>query len=193
MLDTILEGNRRFRNEEFRKDIDHYHAIAAAQKPKALFIACADSRIEPCRITGTRAGDLFSIRNVGNIIPPEDHGIATVLEFAITQLKAPEILLCGHSRCASIRALDWPVGDDPISRWLVHARQAQERVDNRISPPQTPAEADERYRLIEEENVRLQIEHLLTFPVVRRAVDADRLRINGLYYDILTGTLTPVR
>ncbi|PKG31063.1 MAG: carbonic anhydrase [Methanoregula sp.] len=189
----MLEGNRRFKKEEFTEDLDHYPAIAAAQKPKALFIDCADSRIEPCRITGTRAGDLFSIRNVGNIIPPDDPGIATVLEFAITRLKAPEILLCGHSRCASIRALDWPAGDGSISRWLVHARLAQERVDNRISPPTTPAEEDERYRLIEEENVRLQIEHLLTYPVVRRAVDANQLRIHGLYYDLLTGALTPVR
>ncbi len=193
MLDTILEGNRRFREKEYREDIDHYRAIAAAQEPKALFIACADSRIEPCRITGTHAGDLFSMRNVGNIIPPGDPGIATVLEFGINQLKAPEILLCGHSRCASIRALDWPAGDDPISRWLVHARPAQQRVDNRISPPQTPDEKEERYRLIEQENVRLQIEHLLTYPVVRRAVDANQLRIHGLYYDILTGTLTPLR
>ncbi|NLD57496.1 MAG: carbonic anhydrase [Methanomicrobiales archaeon] len=192
MLERLLEGNRSFRTWEFDQNRSHYDTIAKGQNPEVLFICCADSRIEPGRITRTRAGGLFVVRNVGNIIPPGDTGIAAVLEFAIPQLKIPTIVLCGHSGCASIRALDWEPNDEPVFSWLRHAHPAKERVDARIPLPRTEDERKERYRLIELENVRLQIEHLYTYPLLKKAVDEKRVAVHGLYYDLATGALTRV-
>ena len=192
MLKRLLEGNRLFRTREFDLNRSHYETIAKGQKPEALFICCADSRIEPGKITATRAGELFVLRNVGNIIPPGDPGIAALLEFAIPQLKIPTIILCGHSGCASIRALDREPTDEPVFRWLDFARAAQERVDAQIPLPRTDDERNERFRLIEEENVRLQIEHLFTYPVVRNSVDENRVEVCGVYYDLTTGELNRV-
>ena len=192
MLKRLLEGNHTFRTTEFAGNRDHYTTIAGGQKPEALFICCADSRIEPGKITQTKAGELFVLRNVGNIIPPGDFGIAALLEFAIPQLKIPTIILCGHSGCASIRALDWKPTDEPVSRWLDNAREAKERVDARIPLPQTEDDKNARYRQIELENVRLQIEHLLTYPLLKKAVDERRVEVYGLYYDLGTGELSRV-
>ena len=192
MLKRLLEGNRLFRTREFDPNRSHYETIAKGQKPEALFICCADSRIEPGKITQTQAGELFVLRNVGNIIPPGDPGIAALLEFAIPQLKIPTIVLCGHSGCASIRALDWEQTDEPVSRWLNNAREAKERVDAAIQAPTTPLEKENRYRQIEQENIRLQIEHLLSYPIVRNGIDEKRVGVCGLYYDLGTGELIPV-
>jgi carbonic anhydrase len=192
MMKRLLEGNQKFRDGDFIKNKTHYENIALGQKPGALFICCADSRIEPGKITRTRAGELFVLRNVGNIIPVDDSGIAALLEFAIPQLKIPTIVLCGHSGCASIRALDWKVNDEPVSRWLINAREAKERVDARLPLPRTEDERNERYRQIEQENVRLQIEHLYTYPLLKKAVDEKRVEVHGLYYDLGTGELSTV-
>lgn len=192
MIKRVLEGNRTFRAGEFAKNRSHYETIAKGQKPEALFICCVDSRIEPGEITGTHAGELFVMRNVGNIIPPADSGIAALLDFALGQLKIQTIVLCGHSGCASIRALDREWRDEPVFHWLDHAREAKVRVDKRIPQPCTDPERDERYRLIEQENVRLQIENLLGYTFLKTAVEEKRVAIHGLYYTIATGELTQI-
>jgi len=157
-----------------------------------LWIGCSDSRSDPERITGAGQGELFVTRNVGNIVPNHDWSLAAVLEYSINYLDVQEIIICGHSDCGAIKALDKDLRDPYIPLWLNDAREAKTRVDSRITVPKTPEEMKERYHQVELENVRLQIGHLMTYPSVKKAVDEGRVQINGLYYDIATGTLSRV-
>ncbi len=191
-IDNLLLGNLRFRESDFTPNIDYYKDLTGSQHPETLWIGCSDSRLQTGHITQAKAGELFIQRNIGNIVPIHDWNFATVLEYAVLHLKVKDVVICGHSNCGAIRALDKESADAYIPLWLNNAREAKERVDAKISPPTTLAEKDERYRLIEFENVRLQIEHLHTYPLLKKAVDEKRVEVHGLYYDLATGALTRV-
>jgi carbonic anhydrase len=193
MIEKVLKGNRKFRDREFVPNIDHYRNLAKSQKPTMLWIGCSDSRIQVGHITQARAGELFIMRNVGNIVPVGDPGIEALLEFALVQLNIAHIVVCGHSNCASMRALDWEPADAALPHWLDNAREARTRVDATIKTPETVLEKDERYKLIEQENVRLQIEHLHTYPLLKEALAEKRVETCGLYYDLATGELSRVK
>jgi carbonic anhydrase len=192
VIDKLLLGNYRFRETDFTPNIDHYRELASSQHPTTLWIACSDSRIQSGHITQAKAGELFIQRNIGNIVPIHDWNFATVLEYAVVHLKVQDVVICGHSNCGAIRALDKESTDSYIPLWLNNARDAQIRVDKTISPPKTVLEKEERYRLIEQENVRLQIEHLFTYPLLKKAVDEKRVDVHGLYYDLGTGELKKI-
>lgn len=192
LVDQLLEGNRKFTENDFNKDPERYQTLAQAQSPGALWIGCSDSRADPERITNAPPGELFVTRNVGNIVPAHDWSLSAVVEYSISHLKVKEILVVGHSDCGAVKALDKDLQDPYIALWLNDAREAKERVDARISEPQTPEEKKERSHQIELENIRLQIEHLMTYPSVRQAVDEGRIQVHGLYYDLETGGLQKV-
>jgi carbonic anhydrase len=189
VIDKLLLGNYRFRETDFTPNIDHYRELASSQHPETLWIGCSDSRLQTGHITQARAGELFIQRNIGNIVPIHDWNFATVLEYAVVHLKVKDVVICGHSNCGAIRALDKESTDSYIPLWLNNAREAKIRVDSKIDPPKTVLEQDERYRLIEQENVRLQIEHLSTYPLLKKAVDEKKIEVHGLYYDLGTGEL----
>jgi carbonic anhydrase len=189
MIDNLLLGNNRFRESDFTLNIDHYRDLVEAQHPKVLWLGCSDSRVNPERITESRAGEIFVQRNIGNIVPDHDWNFATVLEFAIVHLQVEDIVICGHSDCGAIKAMDMQSTDAYIPLWLSNARVAKERVDAKMPAPRTPEEGKARLTAIEQENVRLQLEHLLTYPLVKNAVDSGKLQIHGLYYDLETGVL----
>jgi len=192
MIDNLLLGNHRFRESDFTPNIDHYRDLVDAQHPKVLWLGCSDSRVNPERITESRAGEIFVQRNIGNIVPDHDWNFATVLEFAIVHLKVEEIVICGHSDCGAIKALDMVSTDAYIPLWLSNARVAKERVDAVIKKAETAEELKARQRAIEQENVKLQLEHLLTYPLVKNAVDGGKLQVHGLYYDLETGVLSRI-
>ena len=164
MIDKFLLGNFKFRESDFTPNIDYYRDLASSQHPTALWIGCSDSRLQTGHITQAKAGELFIQRNIGNIVPVHDWNFATVLEYAVVHLKVSDVVICGHSNCGAIRALDKENTDSYIPLWLNNAREAQLRVDKIITPPVTVLEKEERYRLIEKENVRVQIEHLYYLP-----------------------------
>lgn len=193
MIDKLLLGNYRFRETDFSPNIDQYRELASSQHPSVLWIGCSDSRVNPERITGAFAGEIFVQRNIGNIVPIHDWNFATVLEYAVNHLKVADIVICGHSDCGAIKALDKESSDAYIPLWLNNAREAKERVDKTLAePPKTPAEMKARWTLIEKENVRLQIGHLMSYPLLKDAVASARVALHGLYYDLETGTLTRV-
>jgi carbonic anhydrase len=193
LIDKLLLGNLRFRESDFTPNIDHYKELAGSQHPSTLWIGCSDSRLQTGHITQARAGELFIQRNIGNIVPVHDWNFATVLEYAVVHLKVPDVVVCGHSNCGAIRALDKESTDSYIPLWLNNAREAKIRVDAKIDPPKTVLEKEERYKMIEQENVRLQIEHLHTYPLLKKAVDEKRVDVHGLYYDLGTGLLSRVK
>jgi carbonic anhydrase len=192
MIDKFLLGNYKFRQTDFTPNLDYYKELAGSQHPTALWIGCSDSRLQTGHITQAKAGELFIQRNIGNIVPIHDWNFATVLEYAVVHLKVADVVVCGHSNCGAIRALDKESTDSYIPLWLNNAREAKVRVDKTIEPPKTPVDMDTRYMLIEKENVRLQIEHLHTYPLLKKAVDEKRIEVHGLYYDLGDGSLTRV-
>lgn len=190
MIENLLAGNEAYRKGDFARNADYYRGLTRGQKPGVLWIGCSDSRVIPEQITSSVAGSIFVHRNIGNIVPVHDYNFATVAEYAIKHLKVGEIVVCGHSECGAIRALDGESKDSYVPLWLNNAMPAKERVDKRISPPVTDADKAKRYRMIEEENVRLQIEHLLTYPMIKSAVSEKKATIHGMYYDLETGVLS---
>lgn len=191
-IEELLSGNEQFRNVQFKKNIQVYNELAKGQKPQILWIGCSDSRLQTGHITSSMPGNLFIHRNIGNMAPNNDWNLSTVLEYGIKHLKVKHIVICGHSDCGAIKALDKDLDDAYIPNWLNNAIEAKKRVDAKISNPATPAEQKERSRMIEQENVRLQIEHLLTYPLVRDAIAKDGVQVHGLYYDLETGLLTKI-
>ena len=192
MIDELLSGNETFRKTRFRDNLKVYTELVQGQKPPVLWIGCSDSRIQTGHITDTMPGTLFMHRNIGNMAPANDWSLATVLEYGIKHLKVQHIVICGHSDCGAIKALDKELDDAYVPNWLNNAMEAKKRVDAKIKKPSTPQEQKERSTMIEQENVRLQIEHLRTYPLVKKAEQEKKIQIHGLYYNLETGALTKV-
>ena len=190
MIRTLLEGNRRFVAEVFEKDKDYFADLTRAQNPTVLWIGCSDSRVPVNTITQTRAGEVFVHRNVANIVATNDWNLSAVLEFSISHLHIPDIVVCGHYGCGGIRALEEDRGGDRyIPIWLINAQKAATRVDRRLEGELGDVDPETRHRLIVDENVRLQIEHLQEYPFVANAIRAGRLRLHGWVYDMASGAI----
>ncbi|GAA3757890.1 carbonic anhydrase [Spinactinospora alkalitolerans] len=168
--------------------------LAHHQDPKALFITCADARVVPNLITASGPGDLFTLRNVGNLVPrwnsdPSDDSTAAAIEYAVSVLGVPSIVVCGHSHCGAMKALleGAPQDSDDaelgrVGRWLRHAGPILER-----SGPLTDAvPAAESVRRLSQANVVQQLENLLTHPAVRQRHEAGLLELTGMYFDLET-------
>ena len=185
MPQNLIDGLRRFRSECFPSFRDHYRRLAAqGQHPSTLFIGCSDSRVVPTLLTDAPPGELFVVRNVGNLVPPFESELdyfetPAAIEFATFGLQVEHIVVCGHSHCGAIRALYAP--PDPqtphLARWLELARGA--KLD------QSPSE--EVLRRTERRSVELQVERLMSYPSVREAVEGGRLSLHGWHYVIEDG------
>jgi carbonic anhydrase len=182
---NLIDGLRRFSSETFPHYREHYERLVAeGQQPTILFIGCSDSRVVPDLLTNTMPGELFVVRNVGNFIPPfEDdsgyHGVSAAIEFATVVLAVTDVVVCGHSDCGAVRALyEPPNASTPhINKWLELGRDAMQE-----GKPDS-----DRLRLTEQRSVALQLERLMTFPVVRERVEAGSLSLHGWYYVIEKG------
>jgi carbonic anhydrase len=191
-IEELLSGNEQFRTVQFKKNINVYNELAKGQKPQVLWIGCSDSRLQTGHITDSEPGTLFIHRNIGNMAPHNDWNLSTVLEYGIKHLKVKHVVICGHSDCGAIKALDKDLDDAYIPNWLNNAMEAKKRVDAKIPKPNTASELKERSRMIEQENVRLQIEHLKTYPLVKDALSKKSIQVHGLYYDLETGMLSKI-
>jgi carbonic anhydrase len=183
--DPILERSHALRAEFFEDEQALLERLAhQGQFPDTMFIGCSDSRVVPEFLSGAKPGDLFVARVVANIVPPYGTGqnaVGAAVEYAVLHLKVKHLIVCGHTDCGGIKALDHAVdmaAEPAIARWLEFARPAQTRVDAR------GLAGDERHRAIVEENVLLQVENLQTYDAVRRALQDDRLEIHGWVYDL---------
>jgi carbonic anhydrase len=151
------------------------------QFPSAVFIGCSDSRVVPEQLLGAKPGDFFMLRNVANLVPPywqTEIGIASVLEFAVLDLEIPHIIVCGHTDCGGISALDQELdlGSRPaLSRWLDLARPAQRAIDGYGTAEQTP----ERHQAIVQQNVLNQLTNLQSYPFIRERVESGKLELHG--------------
>jgi carbonic anhydrase len=192
LIEKFLDGNRAFVTGDFAGKKSFYEGLAKGQSPKVLWIGCSDSRVTPERITSAEAGELFVHRNIGNIVPLSSWSFATVLEYAIRHLKIEEIVICGHSDCGAMKALGKETEDVYIPLWLNNAGEVLAKVEAEIGRLPRPPDERGRRRMIELENVRLQIAHLRTYPLVRKAEAEGTIRVHGLYFDLDSGRVSRV-
>jgi len=182
-MKRILEGVLEFQRTTFPANREHYERLASGQRPEALLITCADSRIEPGRITQTKPGDLFIVRNVGNLVPvygDSDPSVSAAVEYSLEVLSVQDIIVCGHTHCGAMEALLSPeqLKKLPsVATWLKRA--------GGLRRPDGP---DALNHLVEQ-NVLTQISHLRTYPSVSRLEQSGELRLHGWVYDIPTGAV----
>ncbi len=190
-LQQIVEGFLHFHHEVFPQQKDLFKKLATAQRPRAMFIACADSRIVPELITQSAPGDLFVTRNVGNVVPPYGEmngGVSTAIEYANLALGVQHIIVCGHSDCGAMRAVLNPqsLGKMPtVKAWLRHAEVAKSMVQDHCN---CTTEADSMH-VLTEENVIAQLQHLRTHPSVASRIANGQLFIHGWVYNIETSKI----
>ena len=166
-----------------------FERLKSGQTPDALFITCSDSRVNPNLITQTEPGQLFIIRNAGNIIPPygaANGGEGATVEYAVFALGIKDIIVCGHSYCGAIKGLIHPEqleGMPSVSRWLRHAEATR-----LIMQEKYPEMRDETLETqTARENVLIQIENLQTHPSVASRLAQGRLKLHGWMYHFETG------
>ena len=188
-MQKLAEGIHQFRQENFRPLQGLFEQLAKGQNPETLFITCSDSRIDPNLLTRSKPGELFILRNAGNIVPPHgaaNGGEAATIEFAVAGLGVKDIIVCGHSHCGAMNGLLHPesVAALPaVAAWLGHAestkRIVQENYKNLTGGPLLTATI--------EENVLVQLENLRTLPAVAARLVKGGLHLHGWVYKIETG------
>jgi carbonic anhydrase len=192
---NLLEGYRRFRSNRYEQEKPRWRTLAEGQTPRAIIIACSDSRADPATIFDTDPGEIFVVRNVANLVPPFEkdagrHGVSAALEFAVTQLKVPEIVVMGHERCGGISAAltgcfhEAPAGEGGfIARWM---SQIDDRAHAIAAAHGTGPDAAQ---LLEEDSIRQSLKNLRTFPFVAAREQARDIAILGCRFSIAEGRL----
>jgi len=187
--ERLREGVHRFRTEIYPKHREEYaRAESEPQRPHTLFISCADSRIEPERITQTRHGELFVTRNIGNLVPSYGEmlgGVSAVLEYAVSALKVQQVVICGHTDCGAMKAMLAPEQTEKlptVRRWLRNAEAALS-VARELEGP------DDLLSRLTRQNVLMQMAHARTHPSVAGALARGELFISGWVYEIGSGNV----
>jgi carbonic anhydrase len=187
-VQKLIRGLHQFQNDYFLSHKEFFEQLSRGQKPETLFITCSDSRINPNLLTQTRPGELFILRNAGNLIPNGtfSSGEAATIEYAIAGLGVRDIVICGHSHCGAMKALLRPRDMDrmpAVRDWLRHAEATRRIIEDNYG------HLDEQAKLTAtvEENVLVQLENLRTLPSVASALKSNRIHLHGWVYKIETG------
>jgi carbonic anhydrase len=188
-MQKLIQGIHQFQSEDFAPLQGLFQTLAQGQNPETLFITCSDSRIDPNMLTRSKPGDLFIIRNAGNIIPPHgaaSGGEAATVEFAVAALGVKDIIICGHSHCGAMKGLlepDQLTTLPAVASWLSHAETTKRIIrDNYSELP-----SDRLLMATVEENVLVQLENLRTLPSVASRLVRGDLNLHGWVYKIETG------
>lgn len=189
----LLEGFQRFKQQYFGDDNRLYASMLKGQPAKTLMLACCDSRVDPAILTDCDPGDLFTVRNVANLVPPSEHdgqhhGTSAALEFAVNSLEVENIIVMGHANCGGIKAL-WEDNDDSQSQfihpWVSIAQPAKDWVKHKLSS----ATEEVQIKACEQRAVLESLANLMTFSCIRQRVEQGSLSLHGWYFDIPAGEL----
>lgn len=192
-MTKFLTGFKQFQKTYFRDNTELFSKLAVGQAPKTLVIGCCDSRVDPTVITGADPGDMFTIRNVANLVPPYNlndlnslHGVSAAIEYAVNFLKVEDIIVLGHVKCGGIAALmgDVAVGEF-IMPWMSIAKRARETVVRKF----VDCPSDVQHRACERAAILVSLENLCSYPWIRDRLKAKTLTINGWYFDFEAGEL----
>jgi carbonic anhydrase len=193
-MDKLFKGIAKFRQDDFESHKELFQSLRRMQKPHTLFIGCADSRVVPDLITRTMPGELFTVRNIANIVPPFRHteeyaGTTSSIEYAVLALEVENIVVCGHSNCGGCAAMNQPAEKlthlPNVRRWLEISKEVRGRVDRQMDVEC----AEKREWLTEQINILVQMRNLLTYPYVKERYQLGSLNIYGWYYIIETGEI----
>jgi carbonic anhydrase len=188
-MQKLIDGIHHFQQSIFSSRRELFDRLAKGQSPDALFITCSDSRINPNLITQTEPGDLFILRNAGNLVPPygaSSGGEAATIEFAVAGLGVRDIIVCGHSQCGAMKGLLDPsiVKAMPaVAGWLGHAESTRRVVEENYKEIEGP----ELLSACVQENVLAQIENLKTHPAVAARIARGQLSLHAWVYKLETG------
>ncbi|AHM03606.1 Carbonic anhydrase [Roseibacterium elongatum DSM 19469] len=188
----LLDRYQEWKEHTFPESQEWFRQLAEkGQRPRAMVIACCDSRVAITSIFGQRTGELFVHRNIANLVPPytpdgQHHGTGAAVQYAVETLKVQHILVMGHSHCGGVRGcIDMCSGkndallekDSLVGRWLDVLRPGFDRVKD-------IEDASIREVALEKEGIQISLENLLGYPFVKRAVDDGRLTLHGIWADI---------
>ena len=193
----LIDRYQSWKSGQFRDQQELYAQLAAeGQQPRTMLISCCDSRVEGHAFFGGAPGELFTLRNVANLVPaptPREglHGTAAAVEYAVTALQVAHIVVMGHSQCGGVKAYHSmrqgqegaPAEDSVIGSWLQSLRPAYQRASELAEPNADPL------RQLEQQSVLVSIENLLAFDCVRERVAAQTLSLHAAWLDIATATL----
>lgn len=188
-MPKITHGIVRFKTEIYPQKKELFDKLSLGQNPEALFITCSDSRIDPNLLVQTEPGELFIIRNAGNIVPPystNTGGTTASIEYAVALLGVKHIVICGHSECGAMHGVMNPdlVKDLPhVRKWLSFSQTAYQIIQEK--EPNLPK--DKKLAMLIEENVLLQMRHLQTHAHVAAKMATKKIQLHGWTYDIGSG------
>lgn len=181
-MKKLIEGIMQFRHERRDSYMETFERLALGQSPDALFIACSDSRVAANVFASSDPGDLFVIRNVGNLVPAweevKDSSVAAAVDFSIKKLRIKNIIVCGHSDCGAMHALCQGLSELPsesLRSWLKHGEAAL--ADLKENEAREPNQLSKR-------NVLLQMRRLKAYPAVQEAIQDWGLGIHGIWFDL---------
>jgi len=184
-VEKFLGGLSRFQKHVYPKHQDLFERLARGQRPEALFITWADSRIDPCLLTQTKPGELFICRVIGNVVPPYPDaigGVSATIEYAVGVLRVPEVIVCGHTDCGVMRGALNPEALEAypnVTAWLRYAKVEHH------DPPSA-----ELLLALTEDNVVAQLKNLRSHPTVAAGLEQGDLALHGWVYHIGPGTVT---
>jgi len=192
VLNRLKEGFVRFKEEKFLKESELFSRLANGQQPKVMVIGCCDSRVDPTMLMELEPGEVFTLRNVANLVPPWEkegtyHGTSAALEFAVMGLQVEHIIVLGHRHCGGIRALMTrsDFNSDFIGSWMKIGMSARERTLKLMAgKPIT-----DQCRFCEQESINASLANLLTFSWIEDRVKQGKLRLHGWYYDFVDGSM----
>ena len=192
-MEQVVSGFVNFRRKVFPKHRELFAELANGQNPEVLFLTCSDSRIDPNLLTQTQPGDLFIVRNAGNIVPPHTRmagGVTASIEYAVAVLHVKHIVVCGHTRCGAMAGALNPAaleGLPHVRDWLELSRAAVEVVKHSHG-----SVGPELLRQVTEQNVLVQLGHLRTHPAVAARLATKELHLHGWMYEFETGDVFAV-
>jgi carbonic anhydrase len=190
-MQDIIAGVRTFQRDVFPQYRELFEKLSAGQSPEALVITCSDSRVDPFLFTHAQPGQLFVLRNAGNLVPKYDGfvgGVTATIEFAVVELRVPNIIVCGHSGCGAMQGLLHPesLQNMPnVADWLSHHAQPVLEIlakAGRLGGP------DELQQAVDA-NVLVQLANLRAHSCVAEALAAGRITLHGWVYDIASGEI----
>ena len=191
-MEKLYKGIHKFRESYFTKEEDFFKGLSHSQGPEVLFITCSDSRVDPNLVTQSLPGELFIVRNVGNIVPPYNAGrgkssAIAAIEFAVLVLGVKDIILCGHSNCGAVAALHMEEDKFAEMPYLKEWLKICSPVTDTVNKYYQHLEGAKRQKVTEEENILFQLRNIETYPFVAERLNRGELHLHGWYYDIGTG------
>ncbi len=190
-MEKLIAGYRRFRANGWPERKKTFETLAeSGQSPRAMIVACIDSRVDPAVIFDAGPGELLTVRNVANLVPPYEpdnayHGTSAALEFGVRVLEIPHLVVLGHGTCGGVRALLNGAPEnarDFVANWMSIAESA------RVKAQDLPA--DKREQCCEHEVVKISLKNLMTFPWIAERVASGKLTLHGAWFAIHSGELT---